>query len=304
MNGMADFKSLQQAALNKSNRKKPKAVLVVPSDIAMLRAFVNASEMNLIEPVIIGDEKLLRSKCDANEISLPDMDIFDIIEPVKAVEMAARMAVDGVVDMIIKGKFEIFSFIDLLKDPSLEFVKKNNLTHVSVFKTEKYPKLLIVSDSYANIEPDLNQKVISISNSVNTAVSLGIENPKVALLSAVETVTPQMPVTVDAAVISKMNERNQIKNCVVDGPLSFDIAIDSEAAAHKGIKNSQVAGNADILIAPNMATAQGIFKAVSLFTDSDTAHILAGGKVPVVFACEFENEADRLNSIMLGVLVS
>jgi len=172
---------------------------------------------------------------------------------------------------------------------------------VAVFEHELYPKLLLMSDGGVTVAPDINKKLSIIKNAVQLARLLGVEAPKVALLAAVEVIYTAMPVTMEAAVISKMADKGQIKNCRIDGPLSMDVALVPEVAKHKGAV-SEVAGDADILIAPNIETGNGIYKAMSLFAKAKTAGVIVGGRIPIALSSRCDNQENVFSSIVLGAL--
>jgi phosphate butyryltransferase len=174
---------------------------------------------------------------------------------------------------------------------------------VAVFEHTLYPKLLLMSDGGVTVAPDINKKVSIIQNAVEVAGLLGVESPKVALLAAVEVIYTAMPVTMEAAVIAKMADKGQIKNCRIDGPLSMDVALIPEVARHKGVA-SEVAGDADILIAPNIETGSGIYKAMSIFAGAKTAGLIIGGRIPIALSSRCDNEENIFHSLALAALYS
>lgn len=298
-----DFITMLEYVRKLTREIKPKAALIVPSEIDSLKALVHTASSNLLSPIVIGDEDLAKRKAGQSGLDISDYEFLNIKQPDMAIQTAFKMAAEKKIDLIITGRIQPTEFIRIFLHPdNLYFLKEKTLSHISVFKTEYYPKLLFVSDAYINIEPDLQTKIRIINNAVSLASKLKIENPRVALLAAVETVSSQMEATVDGALLSKMSDRKQLKGMLVDGPLSFDIAIDMEAALGKGITNSEVAGQADILVASDIATANGIIKAMSLFTDSSYGGIFCGGRVPIAFCCPYDSFENRINSILLGIL--
>ena len=281
-----------------------KAALPVPSDIESLKAVLKAYKNKLIEPILIGDEKLIKNKADENSLSLDGIEILDLNQPDMAIKTVSKMAIANEIDFIVKGKGNFNEFVDLLLDEKSDFVSlKKSVSHIAVFKAELYKKLLILSDSFVNTAHDIKQKVAIINNAVKLARQLKIDCPKVAILAAVEVIYPQMPVTVEAAVIAKMSDRKQIPNAIVDGPLSFDIAVDPVAAEAKGITNSKVAGYADIIIPSNIETANGVYKSMSLFAKAEIGGIICGGKVPVAINPSIDSFENRYNSILLACLM-
>ncbi len=284
---------------------KPRAALMVPSDDITLRAFATAADKGLIEPFIIGDEALARKKAAALKLDFGSANFLDVNQPDLAVQAALKMAVSDEVDMLVLGRYPTVDLLAMLLDKSGGFVKKGRiLSHVAVIKPSRYKKLLFLTDAAVNMEPDLKIKLALVNNAVEFANTVGVDMPRVAVVAAVEVIYPQMPVTMDAAVISKMADRKQIKGAYVDGPLSFDIAVDLFAAHSKGITDSKVAGQADIILAPNIETANGIYRAMSLYGKSELGGIICGGKVPVIVNSHSDSVETRFNSIMLGSLAA
>ncbi len=303
--GVSTFEHLSERARRKARRVCPRAALVVPSVQGWLSAFDRAIREQLIDPIVIGDEELCREKCAEYGIGLPGARIIDINEPDKAFRVAAQMAVRGELDLIVKGRGATVEFLSILLERETGFVPKGStLSHVGAIKPEAYRKLLLLTDAGVIPNPDLKTKLALIANLGKAAALLGLEKPRVAVLAAVEAIYPQMPVTIEAAVLAKMYDRGQITEAIVDGPLSFDCAIDMDAAHAKGLKESPVAGQADALLAPNIETANGIFKSLALYGKSETGGILTGGKVPVALGNRWDSPLTRYHSIVLAVLTS
>lgn len=302
---ISTFERLSERARKKAVKSRPRAALVVPSVAGWLSAFDRAIREQLIEPIVIGDEELCRRKCAEFGIDLPGADYIDINEPGKAFQLAAQMATRGELDLIVKGRGATIEFISTLLDRECGFVPRGSvLSHLGVIKPEAYPKLLLLTDAGVVPHPDLKTKLSLIANLGKASSLLGIPQPRVAVLAAVEAIYPQMPVTTEAAVLAKMYDRGQIKGVIVDGPLSFDCAIDMDAAHGKGLKDSLVAGQADALLAPNIETANGIYKSLALYGKSEIGGILVGGKVPAALGSRWDSPLTRYHSIVLGVLTA
>lgn len=299
------FDQILHQAREKASQKRPRAALVVPSDIDMLKAFAKAARDGLVDPTVIGDEELLKKNAGEHSLDLSDYKIIDMNQPDMAVATAAQMAAKGGIDLIVKGRMANDDFLKLLFARELSFFsRKKTACHIGVIKPEKYRKLLFLTDAGVIVEPDLKQKAALIQNIIEFTGLVGINCPRVALLAAVEVVYPQMPVTTDAAVLSKMAERKQIKGAYVDGPLSFDVAIDMSAAHSKGITTSEVAGQADALVAPNIETANGIYTAMSLYGRAEVAGLIYGGRVPVALGSRSDSMENKYRSVVLGVTAS
>ena len=297
------FAEIEQLVFEKvkSNRVY-RAAFVAPSDVRTLEAVILARDHGIINPLFVGDEKLLIEKATKFDIDIEGIEVLDINEPKLALETVLKMSEMGEIDFIIKGKIETGQFLDFLFSDELSFSPQTNASHIAVYKIESYPKPLFLTDSFVNTQLDLKKKTMMIQNAVTFASKLSVNNPKTAILGAVEVVYPQMAATVDAAVLSKMNERGQIKKCRLDGPLSLDIALDSYAAEAKGITGSAVAGDADILIAPDIETANGVYKAMSVFAQAEIGGIIVGGKVPITLNADCDSIENRYNSILLAIL--
>ncbi len=285
--------------------QKPRAALIVPSESNTLPAFAKGMKEGLIDGTIIGDEDLVRKRAQESGLEIDRAKFIDIREPNLAVQTATKLAAAGEIDLIVKGRISTVSLLQLLLDNENPFTKPGKrLSHVAVMRPALYPKLLLLTDAAVNIEPNLRQKLELIENAVEVATAIGLKHPRVAALAAVEVVYPQMPVTTDAAILAKMADRGQIKNAYVDGPLSFDTAVDRFAAEAKGITQSSVAGQADILLAPNIETANGVYKAMSLYGNAEIGGLIWGGQVPVVLSSRCDSVDNRFNALLLGILAA
>lgn len=293
------FENLEQHLL--SNKKKIRTAFVAPSDMTTLQAVIKAYNKNLIEPILIGDEDLIVNKAAKNRLDLSGIEILDFVEPYKAVETASKLACEGKIDIIVKGSYHPVNFIDKLFLENEEFCELQKVHHIALYKTKEYNKFLFMTDGFVHCKPDIKTKSEMIDSAVKIAKRFGVSCPKVALLAAVEVVYKQMPATVEADELQKMYESRK-DSCVVEGPLSFDIAIDKNAAIAKGLTDSVVAGDADILVAPNIETAGGVYKAINLFADAEIGGVITGGKVPVVVLIEIDSVDTRYNSILLSLM--
>ncbi len=284
---------------------KPRTALVVPHEAVMATSFRKAVEAELVEPFVIGDETLFRKDADRHGIDPDKVHLIDINQPDKAILAAAQMAANGELDLIVAGRISTEEWLAGLTGKESRFLDRGqSLTHVAVMKPERYEKLLFLTDALVTTGQDLVTMVKVTTNAISLAVKVGIERPKVALLAAVEVVYPQMEATTTAAVLAKMNDRGQIRGADVDGPLSFDVAIDMEAALGKGVTNSAVAGQADVLVAPSIEAANGIYKAITLYGSSEAGGVIYGGRLPVVLPLECDTEENQFRSLLLGILAA
>lgn len=299
------FQDIYLKAKEKTAQYKPRAVLVAPHESAMTESFVKAVNENLIEPFVLADEKLFRAYASENNINLDNYKILDINQPDQAIITASQMGAKNEIDLIVKGRIPAEEFLNILFEKESKFVKRGRqISHLALFQPDKYKKLLMLTDAAVTVKNDLKSLINITNNAISFSKKIGINKPRIAVLAAVEVVYPQMESTIKGAVLSKMAERNQIKDAYIDGPLSFDVAMDMEAALGKGIKNSEVAGQADIMIAPDIETGNSIYKAMSLYGDTEMGGIVIGGNVPITLNAFIDSEKTRFNSILMGVLAS
>jgi phosphotransacetylase len=299
------FADILQRAKAKAAQKRAKAVLLLPSSAESIRAFMDASAAGLIEPRVIGSAANIRKLAEDHSLDIDRMSLIDIGQLEEAVTTAAGLARDGEIDLIVRGHIPVAELLTiLLKKENAFRLYGRKVSHVAVLKPEKYPKLLMLTDGGVMPQPDLKSKIHLIQNLVFMSEALGIDNPRIAIVTAVEAIYLQMTATLDAAILSKMAERGQIKGARVDGPLSFDVAIDAFAASSKGIKDSSVAGQADAMVTSTIEVAQGIYNAMSLYGKCDIGGVIVGGRVPVAVNSWADSQAARFNSILLAFLVS
>jgi phosphotransacetylase len=302
---VSSFEQIEALASKKATSQKPRAALVVPSETDTLPAFLDAAERNLITPFVIGNESRFRRDAEASQIDLGRFHLIDINQPEMALKTAAKMAVAGELDMIVQGRITPEETAATLASGELGFVPPGKtFSHVGVIKPAKYPKLLMVTDALIHEQPDLKTKIDLLGNLARVAKALGIADPRTAVVTAVEAIYPQMPATTDGAVLAKMCDRGQIKGVRIDGPLSFDIAVDSFAAESKGITKSVVAGQADAILASSRYVAQGVCQAMALFAQCESGGVLVGGRVPVAVNFVSEGVKARYNSILLAALLA
>lgn len=299
------FEQIEQIAMKRAKSKKLRAALVCPQDEKSIRAFARAATEGLFAPIIIGSDVAFQTFLEMADLDGSNAVFagYDTLEA--ALLVASSMANKGELDLIVNGSQPNDTFVRQLFAASHEFIKPGAfISHIAVIKPKLYPKLLLLSDAGVTIKPDIKTKISLINNLSSFGALLGITPVRVAVLAAVEAVYPQMASTLDGAVLSKMAERRQLKNVLIDGPLSFDIAVDSFAAEGKGIKNLDVAGQADALLAPNIETANGVYTAMSLYGNADVGGLLFGGKVPIAMASRSDSEKNRYHSILLSIIAA
>ncbi len=274
-----------------------------PCDANALRAAVDAANENLIEPILVGPRT--RIEAVAAEIGI-DVSALRIVETPHSHE-AARVAVElvrrGEAEVLMKGSLHSDELLHEVTSPSTGLRTDRRISQVFVMDVPTYPKPLFVTDAAVNIFPTLDDKVDICQNAIELAHDLGIECPKVAILSAIEIVTSKIPSTIEAAALCKMAERGQITGALLDGPLAMDNAIDRDAARAKGLR-SPVAGDADILLAPDLEAANMVAKLLAFLANAETAGIVLGARVPIALASRADSVRARVASCAVTVLVA
>ncbi|MGA7804841.1 bifunctional enoyl-CoA hydratase/phosphate acetyltransferase [Bradyrhizobium sp.] len=275
--------------------------VAVPEDKASLGGALLAAEHGLIRPILVGAAKTIAAVAKEIGASLDGIEIVNTVGDDAAAAMAVELARTGKAEAIMKGHLHTDTLLHHVVKHDSGLCTNRRLSHVFVMDVPGLGQVLIVSDAAINIAPDLAAKVDITQNAIDVALALGIDAPKVGVLSAVETVTPKIPSTIDAAVLSKMAERGQIKGAVVDGPLAMDNAIDVEAARTKGIA-SLVAGHADILIVPNLEAGNMLAKELVFVAQAEAAGLALGATVPIILTSRADGERARLASCAIAAL--
>lgn len=283
--------------------KRKKLSVAVAQDEPVLEAVKAAKERGIADAILVGNKEEIEKIATKIDMDLSDFEIIHEEDIKKAALKAIELVSSGVADMVMKGLVDTATFLRSVLNKEVGLRTGNLMSHVAVFEIEGIDRLILLTDAAFNTYPDLKQKVQIINNSVMVAKSCGIENIKVAPICAVEVVNPDMPATVDAALLSKMSDRGQIKGCIVDGPLALDNALSEEAAHHKGITGS-VAGRADILLLPNIDVANIMYKTLTYTSNTQNGGILVGASAPVILTSRTDSFETKVNSIALAALVS
>ncbi|MCK9305083.1 MAG: phosphate acyltransferase [Bacteroidales bacterium] len=297
--------SFEQIYENLRSKPKKRLVAAWAVDDHTINAAKLAVEAGIVEATLVGDEKTIRQVCEHENI---DISIFRIINnpiELEAIAQAVDLVNSGEGDILMKGLCSTDKYMRAILNKEKGLLPpKGILSHVSVLSNPQYHKLLVLGDIAVIPAPDLSQKVAITNYVVKAAHALGIEKPKVAIITATEQMLPGMPACVDAAIISKMAERGQITGCVVDGPLALDVAISAEAVAVKKLK-SQVAGDADCLVFPSLEAANVFYKVnTQLCPNVKIAAMVAGAKAPCVLSSRSDSIDTKLNSIALAALTA
>ena len=278
------------------------AVFAQPVHAESLQSAVTAAESGFLRPVLVGPEKEMREVARQNGINLLRCRLIDVPHARAAVARAVEMARSGEADIIVQGDMTTADFMLRLIGPDgLRGVRR--FSHVLYLDVPSYPRPIIISDMMLNIEPSLEDKVEIVQNAIDFSRLMGLAEPKVAILAGIDTVTPRMRATLDAAALCKMAERGQITGGVLDGPLAIDNAI-SIAAARSAALKSAVAGQADVLIAPNLEAGNMLAKQLEHLSDAISGGVVLGGRVPIVLANRNDPIESRVASLVLALLVA
>lgn len=291
---------LEKMLEGKKSRKK--LVLAVAQDSYALEAVSKAVQKGFIDPVLVGNQLQIKQIAMEGGINLDGYVIIDEPDNMRAVESAVRLVHEGSADVLMKGGCSTAQLLKGVLNRDWGLRRGDLLSHFALFEIPAYHKLLGISDVAINISPSLADKTAIINNAVDFLGRLGVTCPKVAMIAAVETVNEQMPATLDAAKLTHMNRENSIVNCLIEGPLAFDTAISRESAIHKNI-NSEVAGDADLLIMPDIEAGNILYKALAYFANSKVASVILGASAPVVLTSRSDSEEAKLNSILLAAAV-
>jgi phosphate butyryltransferase len=286
----------------KSNERKIIAVAAA-QDEPVLEAIRDAINIGMVDAILVGDKKKIVEIAEKINLSVNDLEIIHEPDNNKAALKAVELVSSGKAHMVMKGLLETSTILKAVLNKEIGLRTGRLMSHVAVFEIPNFDRLIFITDAALNMYPDLKAKIDILNNAVGVAHALGIEKPKVAPVCAVEVVNPDMPATIDASLLSKMNERGQIKGCIVDGPLATDNALSEEAAHHKKI-SSPVAGKADILLLPNIEAANVMYKTLTYTTNSKSGGIIVGASAPVVLTSRADSPESKLNAIALAALVS
>ncbi|NYB74478.1 bifunctional enoyl-CoA hydratase/phosphate acetyltransferase [Sedimentibacter hydroxybenzoicus DSM 7310] len=293
------IKSLDDALHIVSKRPKKTIAVAQAADKDVLQVADIAIKKNLANFIFVGNKETITNMIEEGNYDLTDVEIIDAgnetLCAVKTVELVKK----GMADMPMKGLLPTATFMKAVLDKERGLRSDKLVSQITVTDNISGTGLNFITDCAMNISPDLNTKKEILQNAVYLAKKMGFECPKVAVLTAVETVNQAMPETIDAAILSKMNERGQIKDCIVDGPFALDNAISAESAMHKGIK-SVVAGNADILLVSDIRMGNVLHKAITYYADKRIGSVIIGTTVPLVMTSRSDSVEDKLISIALS----
>ncbi len=279
------------------------AAVAHPCDEPSLAGAVEAAEAGLIRPILVGPERKIRAVAEQHGIDISPYRLVDAPHSHAAAARAVELVRAGEAEVLMKGSLHTDELMKEVTSSATGLRTERRISHVFIMDVPTYPKPLAVTDAAINIFPDLETKADIAQNAIDMAHALGVPRPKIAIVSAVETVTPSIPSTIDAAALCKMAERGQITGALLDGPLAFDNAISKEAAAIKGIR-SEVAGDADILVVPDLEAGNMLAKQLSFLANADAAGVALGARVPIILTSRADTVRARLASCAIAVCLA
>jgi phosphate acetyltransferase len=274
-----------------------------PCEQTALEAAIDAGEKGLIRPILVGPEAKIREIAAKHGIDLGHTRIVDTPHSHASAAKAVELVRQGQAEILMKGSLHSDEILGAVVAKETGLRTGRRISHVFIMDVPTYHKVLIVTDAAINIAPSLEDKVHIIQNAIDLATSLGLARPKVAILAAVETVNPKMPSTIDAAALCKMADRGQITGGILDGPLAFDNAISAEAARIKGI-TSEVAGDPDILLVPDLEAGNMLAKQLSFLANADSAGLVLGARVPIILTSRADSVRSRIASCAVATLAA
>ena len=296
------FTQLEQLIEAAQGRGRKRVAVAAAANGLVLQSIKRAQELGLIEPWLLGRAVEIRQAADEAGVSFDDDRIINTETTLESASRAVDLVREGEADILMKGHLHTDDFLRAALRSGSGLRTDRLLRHCFVLQIPSYHKLLVITDAAINISPDLLQKASIVQNAIDMLRQLDVDLPKVAALSAVETINPKIPSTVDAACLHKMSERGQIKYGLVDGPMAFDNAISARAAQEKGIK-SEVAGDVDVVLAPDLDAGNILYKNLEYLANARVAGIVMGARAPIVLTSRSDPPEARVHSLALADLV-
>lgn len=297
------IKGFAEVLQKAKDQETKKVAVAVAQDKPVLEAIRDAKAQGIAEAILVGEKSQIEAIAKEIGMDLSNFEIIDEKDSVKAALKAVELVSSGKADMLMKGLIDTANFLRAVLNKEVGLRTGKLMSHVGVFQLNNFDRLLFLTDAAFNMYPELKDKVDIVNNAVTVAKAVGVETPRVAAICAVEVVNPSMQATVDASILSKMNDRGQIKGCFIDGPLALDNALSEEAAAHKGV-TGPVAGKADILLMPNIEAGNIMYKTLTYTTECKSGALLVGTSAPVVLTSRNDSHETKMYSIALAALVA
>jgi phosphate butyryltransferase len=282
-----------------ASRDKKKIAVAAAEDDHVLHAVSKAKEAGIVIPIFIGHTEKINEIAKRDNVDISGIRIVDEPNPVVAAKRAVEFCVSGEAQILMKGLVPTADLLRAVRNKETGLRTNEMLCHIGVFELPAYHKLLTITDAAQNIEPTFEEKVKILNSCIKCLNKLGIVKPKIAVLAPIELVNPKMESTIHAAMLTQMNKRGQIKNCIIDGPLAFDNAISKEACEHKGII-SEVGGDADLVLCHNLDVGNALYKTFSYMAGGTIAGNILGAKVPIVLTSRADSDRSKFMSIALA----
>lgn len=281
-----------------------KVAVAVAQDENVLEAVKVAKERGIADSILVGDIDEIKVIADKIGMNLADFEVRDVKGITAAALEAVKLVHDGKADMYMKGLIDTKGFLKSVLDKDVGLRTGRPLSHVCVFDVEGIDHLLFLTDVAFIPYPTLEDKINIINNTIEICEACGVPNPKIAPLAAVEVVNPKMPCTVEAAELTRMNEAGEITGCIIDGPLSMDLATEPEAAKHKGATGRKIVGDADVLLFPDIHSGNITYKAMVHYANVINGNMITGTKAPVILTSRSDSVEVKVNSLALGAVVA
>ncbi|PFM65860.1 phosphate butyryltransferase [Bacillus cereus] len=284
-----------------AGQPKKTVAVAVAEDHEVIEAVAKAIKLQLAQFRLYGNQEKIMGMLQEHGLQTSEhIEVIAAESSAEAAELSVKAVRNGEADVLMKGNIPTANILKAVLNKEWGLRKGSVLSHVAAFEVPNYNRLIFVTDAAMNIAPDVTKKAAITQNTVEVARAIGIELPKVAPIAAVEVVNPAMQATIDAAMLTQMNRRGQIKNCIVDGPLALDNAVSQIAAEHKGIV-SDVAGKADILLVPTIEAGNVLYKSLVYFADAKVGAMIAGAKAPIVLTSRADSAETKVYSLALAV---
>jgi phosphate butyryltransferase len=296
------FDSLSNLVEVAALKGRKRIAIAMAQDGDVLRAVKSASDAGFIIPILVGDRQKILDAAEEATYDVSGIEIIHEPDQQNACVCAVRLIHENKAELLMKGLVSTSVFVRAVLDKDRGLLEGSLLSHLAFFETPYYHKVLCVTDAALNIHPDLNEKADIVRNAIRMFHRLGIPNPKVAALAPVEIVNPKMEATVHADLLAQMNRRGQITGCIIEGPLALDNAVSLESAKHKGI-TSEVAGQVDILLTPDLNSGNILYKSLNFLGGAVSAAIVAGARVPVVLTSRADRPESKLLSMALASIM-
>lgn len=296
------IKELSEFIKLAKERPARRIAVAAAEDEDVLMALQNAVSEGVATPVLIGDKSKIIRIAESLNFNLDNIELIESNNNIESCRIAVEMVKTGRAEILMKGLTKTGDLLKPVLDKQIGLSTGNLISHVAFFQSPYYHKIFCVTDAAMNIAPSLDEKVQIINNAVSACHHIGIKKPNVAVAAAIETVNPKMEATVHASQLKEMNEKGKIEGCLIEGPLAIDIAFSREAAKHKGV-NSEVAGNCDIVLVPDIEAGNMFYKALNFLGGAATAAIIMGASAPIVLTSRSDDERSKLLSIALATLI-